>query len=72
MEKPDGNVMLKNYSRFDSDYNDKISQAVKPSDYNPSGKGQNLMRKLVLFIITEGYDYSHQPELFKFTKAGKL
>lgn len=62
LEKPDGNVTLKNYSRFDSDYNDKISHAVKPSDYNPNNKGQNSMSK-------EIYNMYSQLRLFPLTRT---
>ena len=51
---------MKNYSRFDSDYNDKIAQAVKPQDYNPSGKGVNSMCKYNQHkLLAVSYEFSH-------------
>jgi hypothetical protein len=60
--KPSGETYLGSYGRFGSNHQATVDKAVKPSDYivpSRSGK-QNL-----------GYEYLHNPELYKHTKVGK-
>lgn len=60
--KPSGNTYLGSYGRFGSNHQATVDKAVKPSDYKAvsrSGK-QNL-----------GYEYLHNPELYKYTKIGR-
>lgn len=60
---PDGKTYLGTFSRFGSNHQHTVDKTVKPSDYksvNRSGK-QNL-----------NYEYLHNPELFNYTKQGRL
>lgn len=61
--KNDGNTYLSTYTRFGSNHQNTVDKAVKPSDYkrvSRTGK-QNLQ-----------YEFLHNPELYKYTKAGRL
>lgn len=61
-EKPNGEKCLGNYGRFASVYQNQHNETVKPKDYDPNNRQGNLML---------GYEYSHKPELFQYTRAGK-
>ncbi len=44
-EQPDGKVVLQNFGRFDSVYNQNIATTVKPGDYQVPSKNANTMSK---------------------------
>lgn len=45
-EEPDGEKGRNNYSRFGTDYREKVSSTVKPGDYHVPCKDANFMSKL--------------------------
>lgn len=59
--KADGRSYLSTYSRFKSVHQDTVDSAVKPSDYHKKNTGNQNMK----------YEYLHNPDLFKHTKAGR-
>lgn len=61
-EAPNGQRVLSNFGRFNSIYQNNLSETVKPKDYDPNNRQGNLMI---------GYEYSHKPDLFQHTRAGK-
>ncbi len=50
-EKPDGTKCLQNFSRFGSDYRDRISQATKVGEYKVPMKDANTLRKFEILLI---------------------
>ena len=59
--KATGGTYLNTYSRFSSNHQQTLDKAVKPSDYKKGGSGNQNIK----------YEYLHNPELFKYTKAGR-
>jgi len=57
-EVADGKKNLENYQRFQQDYG-RVSQAVKHGDYKVPLKDANLL---------VGYEMSHKPDLFQYTR----
>ena len=60
--KAEGKTYLSTYSRFGSNHQGTVDNAVKPSDYKRVSRGgkQNLK-----------YEYLHNPDLYQYTTAGK-
>jgi hypothetical protein len=61
-EKPDGEVVLKNFSRFQSIYDQSCRNNVKLGDYKVPAKSMNTM---------VSYELIHNPSLFNSTKLGR-
>jgi len=61
-EKPDGQTVLKNFSRFQSTYDQSQAQNVKHGDYKVPARSMNTMLD---------YDMIHKPQLFNSTKLGR-
>jgi len=57
-EVADGKKNLENYQRFQQDYG-RVSQAVKHGDYKVPLKDANML---------VGYEMSHKPDLFQYTR----
>lgn len=62
LEKPDGETVLKNYSRFQSNYDNTQNMNVKVGEYSVPSKSMNTM---------VGYELVHNPSLFNSTKIGR-
>lgn len=60
-DKMNGKQMLKAYSRFDSIYNQNISNSVLGHMYQGPEKG---------VIKFKEYEYKHNPQVLKFSKIG--
>ena len=61
-EKPSGEAVLKNYNRFESNFDQTHSKVVKLGDYKVPAKSMNTM---------VGYELVHNPSLFNSTKIGR-
>lgn len=61
-EKADGQTVLKNFSRFQSVYDQSQATNVKLGDYKVPAKSMNTMLD---------YDFIHHPQLFNSTKLGR-
>ena len=61
-EKPDGEVVLKNFSRFQSIYDQSCRKNVQVGDYKVPAKSMNTM---------VSYELVHNPGLFNTTKLGR-
>lgn len=60
--KPDGKTYLSTFSRFGSNHQGTIDQAVKPSDFKSTNREGKKNLK---------YEYLHDPHLFNYTKQGR-
>lgn len=61
-EKPNGDGVLKNFSRFESNYDQTTNKNVKLGDYKVPAKSMNTM---------VSYELVHNPSLFNTTKLGR-
>ena len=61
-EKPSGETVLKNYNRFESNYDQSVNKVVGLGDYKVPAKSMNTM---------VGYELVHNPSLFNSTKIGR-
>ena len=73
-EKPDGQVAMSNYGRFESIYNQNVGKTVKIGDYVVPQKNANTMSIILSlkFSPLVNYEYAHNPDLFNHTKRGKI
>ena len=51
-ESPDGQVVLKNFTRYESVYGQNIAKTIAPGDYTVPLKNNNTMCKLLPVKIT--------------------
>ena len=61
-EKASGEVLMNNFGRFKSVYQQNQKENVKVGDYQVPAKSMNTMLS---------YEYAHNPSLFNSTKLGR-
>lgn len=61
-EKANGEAVLKNFNRFESNHDQTVNKVAKLGDYKVPAKSMNTM---------VGYELVHNPSLFNSTKIGR-